>query len=357
MTLDISRWVRPQIREISSYHVPDPGQAIKLDAMENPYGWDAQVTEEWLKELQHAAMNRYPNPAAPEVKAVLRDLMDIPADSEIILGNGSDELIQMLILTLNAPGQVLLSVEPSFVMYRLLAQIAGMEYQAVPLRADDFSLDIDAVLAAIKQHQPALTFLAYPNNPTGNVFAKEDIEAVLEASEGVVVVDEAYCPFTDHSFLPRVTEYPNLLIMRTISKMGLAGLRLGLLVGHPLWLQEIDKTRLPYNINVLSQMTTVFALQHHAEMFERQTQAIREQRAVMQSELQALDKVQKIWESETNFVLFRIPQAREVFEGLKQRNVLIKCLAGSHPLLEDCLRVTVGTPEENQAFLQALKEL
>jgi histidinol-phosphate aminotransferase len=345
----------PEIQQISAYHVPDPGNAIKLDAMENPYQWDTALVDEWLNVLRTASLNRYPDAAAREVKQQLRTVMQVPETMEVILGNGSDELIQMLILALNGEGHVLLVPEPSFVMYRQLAQVAGMQYVGVPLKKEDFRLDMFAMLEAIETHQPALIFLACPNNPTGNLFDAKDIEAILESSPGFVVVDEAYAPFVDSTFMPRLGEYPNLLVMRTVSKLGLAGLRLGLLAGPAEWIEQINKVRQPYNINVLTQLTATFALQHY-EMFEKQTKRIRSERARLLEQLRALNGVY-IWPSQTNFVLFRVSDAKAIFEQLVKQGILIKCVHGRHPLLDNCLQLTVGTPEENQAFLQALTKI
>ena len=345
----------PDIRALSAYHVADPGDAIKLDAMENPYQWDAELVEQWLEALRHAPLNRYPDPGAREVKEALRTSMQVPAAAEIIIGNGSDELIQILIQAMSQPGQTLLAPEPSFVMYSLLAKSIGMDYVGVPLRADDFALDMPAMLEAIATHQPALIFIANPNNPTGNAFTSKDLESILEQSNGVVVVDEAYTPFADETFMPRLEEYPNLLVMRTVSKLGLAGLRLGLLAGHPALLHELEKIRLPYNINVLTQLSAVFALQH-ADVFAEQTRQIRADRSKLAEELGRLAGVE-VWPSQTNFLLFRVAGAPELFQGLRERGILIKNLHGSHPLLADCLRVTVGTPQENESFLKALSAL
>jgi histidinol-phosphate aminotransferase len=351
----ITDWIRPEIQQLSAYHVPEPGDAIKLDAMENPYQWDTALVEEWIKVLRTATLNRYPDPTAREVKQQLRAVMQIPETMDVILGNGSDELIQMLILTLNGKERKLLALEPSFAMYRLIAQVVGMQYIGVSLQADNFSLDIFAMLEAIEIHQPALIFLAYPNNPTGNAFALEDIEDIIEATTGLVVIDEAYAPFADNTFMSRLNEYPNLLVMRTVSKLGLAGLRLGLLAGSHESLKQIDKTRLPYNINVLTQLSAVFALQHYT-VLEKQTQKIRADRTKLLEHLNIIRGVQA-WDSQANFALFRVTDAKTVFDNLKNKGILIKCLHGSHPLLNNCLRVTVGTPDENQAFLQALKEV
>jgi len=351
----VTDWIRPEIQHIEAYHVPDPGNAIKLDAMENPYQWDAALIEEWLNILRIATLNRYPNSDARDVKQQLRTVMHVPDTMDIVLGNGSDELVQMLILALNWDGGVLLVPEPSFVMYRHLAQVAGMQYIGVPLEANDFKLDMFAMLEAIEIHQPALVFLASPNNPTGNMFVTEDIESIIETTPGVVVLDEAYAPFVDTSFMSRLGEYPNLLVTRTVSKLGLAGLRLGFLAGSPEWIKQINKVRQPYNINVLTQLTATFALQHYA-MFEEQTRRVKADRAKLFEQLNTLSGVHA-WQSQANFILFRVTDAEDIFNELKEKGILIKCVHGRHPLLDNCLQVTVGTPVENQAFLQALTEI
>ena len=350
----VARWVRPQIRQLSAYQVADAEGLIKLDAMENPYQWPEALREEWLDLLRKAEINRYPHPQAPGVKAGLRRTMAIPDGMPLVLGNGSDELIQMIAMTVAGPGRKVLSVEPSFVMYRMIATFLGMEYQGVALNPD-FSLDITSLLSEIERTQPALIFLAYPNNPTGNLFAQDDLLRVIEAAPGLVVIDEAYAPFTDVSFVPKLGQYANLLVMRTVSKMGLAGLRLGLLTGPAAWINEIEKTRLPYNINVLTQISAEFSLNHQS-VFDRQTAAIRQARDTLLGQLQCIDGIEP-FASHANFILVRLAPGRadHVFHDLRQCGVLVKNMHGSHPLLADCLRVTVGTPEENSAFLAAFR--
>jgi histidinol-phosphate aminotransferase len=227
--------------------------------------------------LHDADVNRYPDPRAQQLTQQLRSAMQIPPAAGVLLGNGSDEIIQMLALALGGQGRTVLSVEPSFVMYRMIAAFSGLEYVGVPLTADDFALDESAMLAAIEEYEPALLFLAYPNNPTGNLFDLAAIERIIRAAPGLVVIDEAYAPFTDATFLPRLGEFDNMVVMRTVSKMGLAGLRLGLLAGPQAWIEQIDKTRLPYNINVLTQLSADFALRHKA-VFDAQTESIRSMR-------------------------------------------------------------------------------
>ncbi|MEN8761364.1 MAG: histidinol-phosphate transaminase [Thiogranum sp.] len=348
------RWIRPEIQALSAYHVPDPGKLVKLDAMENPYRWPAELVEQWLDRLRPLELNRYPDPGARDLSEKLKQIMQVPEGMQVLLGNGSDELIQMLALALAGPERVILSTDPTFVMYRLIAEVAGLRYRAVPLSAD-FSLDPEVTLSAIEQTQPVIVFLAYPNNPTGNLFDTAVVEEVIRAAPGLVVVDEAYAPFTDASFMSRLGEFPNLLVLRTVSKMGLAGLRLGLLAGPAEWLGEIDKTRLPYNINVLTQASAMFAFQHKT-MLDEQAQQIRSDRAKLAQSLRELDGVRP-YPSEANFILFETPQgeADRVFAALKEQGVLVKNLSAAAGRLRDCLRVTVGKPAENQAFIDALQ--
>ncbi len=343
--------VREDIRALKAYPVPAAEGMIKLDAMENPYGLSTALRARLASTLGELALNRYPSPSAPQLKRQLSALMGLPDTPAMVLGNGSDELIQMLALAVAKPGAVILGVEPSFVMFRLIAQLAQVTFVGVPL-APDFSLNGPALLEAVARHRPALTFLAYPNNPTGNCFDAQTVEAVIQASPGLVVVDEAYYPFTAHSFKDRLARYPNLLLMRTLSKLGLAGVRLGWLCGSADVLTEIDKVRLPYNISVLDQAAAVVMLEHRAEL-QTQVEAIVQERMLLTSALNALTQV-TVFPSVANFLLFRVPRAGQVFDGLRHHGILIKNLSQAHPLLHDCLRVTVGTPEENRAFLDAL---
>jgi histidinol-phosphate aminotransferase len=352
----INKLVRPEIRALAAYHVPEANDLIKLDAMENPWSWPDAMRDAWLAALRSAEINRYPDPVARELRESLRRVMDVPDSAGVVLGNGSDELIQMIIQTVAKPGRVVLAPEPTFVMYRQIAVVAGMEYVAVPLQ-DDFSLDQGAVLDAVATHDPAVIFLAYPNNPTGNLFDTEVLHAILSRTAGLVVIDEAYAPFADASFMSRIGDYDNLLVLRTVSKMGLAGLRLGLLAGSPAWLEQIDKTRLPYNISVINQLTGCFALEHK-DMFLEQAREICNQRGQLLAGLQRLSPL-TAYPSAANFILFRAPAGRatEIFDGLRAAGILIKILDGSVASLRDCLRVTVGKPDENAAFLAALEVL
>ncbi|MCW9004124.1 MAG: histidinol-phosphate transaminase [Gammaproteobacteria bacterium] len=348
--------IRPEIQALSAYHVPDPGDLIKLDAMENPYSLPEELVQQWLSELADAPLNRYPDPAAKQLTNKIRQYMEVPSESELMLGNGSDELIQIIAMSVARSGQKIMAPDPGFVMYKMISIFVGMDYIGVPLK-DDFSLDMSAMLAGIKQHQPAIIFLAYPNNPTGNLFDEADIIEILNAAEGLVVVDEAYHPFACTSFMNRLNDFENLLVMRTVSKMGLAGLRLGVLAGSKILLNEFDKVRLPYNINVLTQISALFALQH-ADIFEEQAASIRQQRTWLFNELKTIDDFD-VYPSAANFILVRLKKggANQVFEALKKSGVLIKNLNSAGGMLTECLRITVGTVDENQVFIQALKKI
>jgi histidinol-phosphate aminotransferase len=346
--------IRPELLALKAYHVPDSAGMVKLDAMENPYSLPAELRARLGGLVEAAALNRYPDPGARELTRELARAFGVPAGMDVLLGNGSDELIQVVITAVARPGAVVMGVEPSFVMFRMISTFAGARYAGVDLR-DDFSLDVERLLAAVERERPAVVFIAYPNNPTGNLFDAAMIERLIEAAPGLVVVDEAYHAFAGKSFLPALARHPNLLVMRTLSKLGLAGLRLGALMGAPGWLEQIGKVRLPYNVNTLTQLAAREVLKHESVLTE-QAAAIKLTRERLLQELRKLPGV-TAYSSDANFILFRIQQAERVFDGLKRRGVLIKSLHGSHRLLADCLRVTVGTPDENAAFLSALTQV
>ncbi|NOT81213.1 MAG: histidinol-phosphate transaminase, partial [Gallionella sp.] len=263
--------LREEILALHAYHVPDSVGYIKLDAMENPYLLPQALRDEIADLVANAAVNRYPDPGAASLKKKIRDVTHLPQAMDVLLGNGSDEIIQLLAMAVNKPGATLLSVEPSFVMYKMIATFTGMRYAGVPL-TENFALDMPQMLAAIKREQPALIFLAYPNNPTGNSFAANEVIQIIEAAQGLVVVDEAYYAFASDSFIPHLTRYPNLLVMRTFSKLGMAGLRLGFLAGSTAWLNELEKLRLPYNVGVLPQLVVEKLLQYHDVLLQQAEQ-------------------------------------------------------------------------------------
>lgn len=351
---DPDQIIRPEILALSAYHVPPATGMIKLDAMENPYTLPLPLRDEIAQLTAGAPINRYPDASAAVLKANLREALTLPDEMEVMLGNGSDEIIQIIAMAVAKPGAVLMSVEPAFVMFRMIATFANIKYVGVPLSAD-FTLDLDAMLAAIAKHQPAVIFLAYPNNPTGNLFDAEAIVRIIEATPGIVVADEAYHAFADTSLMDKLARYPNLLVMRTLSKLGLAGLRLGVLIGRSEWLAQLEKLRLPYNVGIITQLVADAVL-HHPDVLLEQAAAIKAERTIMSAYLTALDGVE-VFPSDANFILFRVNGASRIFQKLKQMGILIKNLDGSHPSLTNCLRVTVGTPDENTQFNKALQTI
>jgi histidinol-phosphate aminotransferase len=274
----------------------------------------------------------------------------VPQGMELLLGNGSDDLIQIVTLALARPGAVMMYPAPTFVMYSMNALFSGMQALPVPLR-EDFSFDAEAFIARMRAARPALVYVAYPNNPTGVLYPEQDLIEVIKACPGVVVIDEAYHVFAGKTFMPRLSEYENLLVLRTVSKLGLAGIRLGYLAGRPEWIHEFNKVRQAYNVNVLTQAAALFVLER-LEVLEAQAAQIRSEREKLKSDLAKLKGV-TVFPSEANFFLVRVADAERTYEGLKRQGVLVRNL---HPGLKGCLRVTVGTPEENRILLSALRE-
>jgi histidinol-phosphate aminotransferase len=352
----IANTIREDVRNIASYHVPDASGYIKLDAMENPYQLPDALRTELGKRLADAALNRYPVASYATLKQKICAGLGVPAGYDVLLGNGSDELISIMATAVARQDRrtVIMAPTPAFVMFSRSAQFAGADFVGVPVKAD-FSLDLPAMLAAIQQHQPALVFLAYPNNPTGNLFDADDMAAIIRAlgETGIAVVDEAYQPFAKKSFMGRLPEFPNLVVMRTLSKLGLAGIRLGYLSGDAKLLEQFEKVRPPYNVNVLTQVAAEFALDH-LDVLDSQAEMLNAERARLAAELAALPGVE-VFPSAANFISLRVPDADKVCAQLRSEKVLIKNLSKMDKVLANCIRVTVSTPEENTAFLTALK--
>ena len=363
MNAVVASVIREDVRAMHAYAVLDATGFVKLDAMENPFALPADLRAELGQRLANLAINRYPIPRADALRATIRRVMQVPAGFDVLLGNGSDELIALACAAIARDGASVLSLVPGFAMFELSARIARLEYIAVPLKPD-FSLDRDATIAAMRVHRPALAFIAYPNNPTGNLFVRSDIEALIIAAREtgtLVIVDEAYHAFASDSFMPDLPRHDHLLVLRTVSKSGLAGARLGYVAGSPAWLNEIDKIRPPYNINVFTQCAVQFALEHR-DVLDAQAAILRSERARLFSALQAIDGLTP-FPSDANFILFRVESddaggensaATKIFEALKRRRILVKDLSRTHPLCANALRVTVSTPEENALFLDAL---
>lgn len=347
----VAATVRPEVLALTRYAVAKATGMIKLDAMESPFALPVAVRARVAAAAADVPVNRYPDGGADALKAALIDAFGIPPTASVILGNGSDELIQLITMSLARPGAAMVAPEPSFEMYRMNALFAGMRYAGVPLRAD-FALDVDAMEAAIARERPAVIYLAYPNNPTGNLFETAAVERVLCAAPGLVVVDEAYHAFAGASFLPRLAEFPNLLVLRTVSKIGMAGLRLGYAVAAPEWIAQFDKVRQPYNLNAMTQAVAPVLLAER-DLLAGWASQLTAERARLETALAALPGV-SVFPTRTNFVLARVPDAPRWFEALRRAGILVKNRHGVHPLLEHYLRITVGTPDENDALLAAV---
>jgi len=349
----LKKLIRQDVQSMHAYAIQNSAGMVKLDAMENPHRLPPALQAHLGQRLGALALNRYPDGRIDDLRKALADYAKMPEGFDIMLGNGSDELISLLAMACDVPGASILAPLPGFVMYGMSAQLQGLKFIGVPL-TPDFELDEAAMLAAIKEHQPSIIYIAYPNNPTANLWDEAVIDKIIEAAPGLVVFDEAYQPFASKSYMSRIAGHSHVLLMRTMSKFGLAGVRLGYMVGPKALIAEIDKVRPPYNISVLNYECALFALEH-AEVFAAQAQEIREQRAILLEALRGLPGL-KTWKSDANMVLVRVPDAQKTFEGMRARRVLVKNVSKMHPLLANCLRLTVGTADENRQMLAALKE-
>jgi histidinol-phosphate aminotransferase len=345
--------IRPDVLAMSGYAVADASGLVKLDAMENPFPLPAALAAELGRHLAEVALNRYPAPRPQALLDTLRAVMQVPPGCDLLLGNGSDELISMIATACARPGAAVLAPQPGFVMYQMSAQLAQLRFIGVPL-TPEFQLDEAAMLAAIEAERPAVIYLAYPNNPTGALFDDAAIERVVAAApHALIVIDEAYQPFAERSWMPRAAEFPNLVVMRTLSKLGLAGIRLGYLAGRPEWIAQLDKVRPPYNINVLTQASAAFLLDH-IDVLDDQAAELRKQRAELAAALAVLPGV-TVYPSAANFLLVRFRDAAYVFDRLLAAGILVKNVSKMHALLTNCLRLTVGASHENAQMLAALR--
>ena len=364
----IARRIRQDIVSMHGYAIQDSRGMVKLDAMENPHVLSPELQARLGQRLGALALNRYPNARVDDLRHALAAYARMPEGCDIMLGNGSDELISLLSMAVDLPARqnpggkppVILAPEPGFVMYAMSAQFQGLCYVGVPLMAD-FQLDEAAMLAAIRLHQPALVYLAYPNNPTAGLWNDDTIARIIALQGeqgGLVVMDEAYQPFSSRSWITPITQQPeqhaHVLLMRTLSKFGLAGVRIGYLLGQKALIDEINKLRPTYNISILNCECALFALEH-ADVYQAQAQDLIAQRAGL---LQALAKMPGVatWPSDANIALIRVPDAAKTFEGMKRHGVLIKNVSKMHPLLSQCLRLTVGTAAQNRQMLAALEK-
>jgi histidinol-phosphate aminotransferase len=345
---DITPLVRPNIRALHAYEAKEIPCRAKLDANESPYPLTDWSSQKLLNRVRRVMTNRYPDPEAKELRKVVGSYFGVPARN-LLQGNGSDELISSLITTFGGP--VLYPV-PTFSMYEIISQALGEKGIAVPLDRS-FDIDLERVLKIIRSQNPKLIFLSSPNNPTGNCFSSGKILRIIEMSKGIVVVDEAYQPFSSQrGFLPLLNDYQNLVIMRTLSKIGLAALRLGFLIAHTEIIREVNKVRLPFNVNSLSQTLAIAAMKDKKGVRSSIGTIIRERDRLHEE----MEKIRGIisFPSEANFILFRVKDPDRVYHSLLKKGVLVRNLDSG---IKGCLRVTVGTPEENTLFLKGLKRI
>jgi len=352
--------IRDDVRAMQAYVVADATGYLKMDAMENPFGLPPALQAALGQRLGQLALNRYPGTRQNDLKAALAAYAGAPAGSAVLLGNGSDELISLVALACARAQATVLAPVPGFVMYAMSAQLQGLGFVGVPLTAD-FELDEAAMLDAIAQHRPAITFLAYPNNPTATLWDEAVVQRIIDAAGaqgGIVVMDEAYQPFASRSWIERMRVQPerngHVLLMRTLSKFGLAGVRLGYMIGPAALVAEVDKVRPPYNVSVLNTEAALFALEH-ADVFAAQADELRAARTELLAALRAMPGIERVWDSQANMVLVRVPDAARAYEGMKARKVLVKNVSTMHPLLAGCLRLTVGSSADNAQMLTALQ--
>ncbi len=348
----MSRYLRADVQGMHGYAVQPSAGFVKVDTMENPFRLPPALRKALGERLAEVALNRYPAERGDVLRAELAKHANMPEGCDIMLGNGSDELISLLTLAADVPGNAVIAPLPGFVMYEMAAKLQGLKFVGVPL-TPDFELDGPAMLAAVREHQPALLYIAYPNNPTANLWNDDVVDAIIEAAPGLVVIDEAYQPFAARDSLARLRRHEHVVLMRTMSKFGLAGVRIGYMMGRRPLIAEIDKLRPPFNISVLNCEAALFALEHVDE-YARQAATIRAEREKLHDALALLPGVRP-FPSEANMILARVPDAKRVFEGVRARGVLIKNVSGLHPLLANCIRITIGTPEENPLTLAALR--
>ncbi len=351
--MDVRTLIKREVREQEGYRADMTPYRTRMDANESPFSLPPLLKRKLFKEMKNVALNRYPEPGAPLIRKRFAGHYGVSHDM-IMIGNGSDELIQILCTALVSSSSSVMVPTPTFVMYGIIASTTGHRVAEVPLTAS-FDLDLDAMLTRISADAPVLTFISYPNSPTSNCFSENSIAAMVEASPGIVVVDEAYGGFAGKTFLPLLKKYDNLVILKTLSKVGLAAMRIGFLIGSPILVHELDKVRLPYNINTLSQVAAGFYLDH-IDVFLGQTREIIAGREELQS---ALGKIVGIhpYPSDANFIFFSCDfDTDNIYSILAQEGILVKNL-NSPGVLKNCMRVTVGNREENEEFLKVLKKI
>lgn len=363
--MSIADTVTRGIRAMAAYHVPRPdGVRAKLDANELPFPLPPEVADALGRELATVALHRYPEADPVELRAWLAEHLGVDPAS-LVFGNGSDELIALLCAAFGAPrpgksAAAVLYPDPSFVVYRIAALGHGLEPIEVPLD-DDMQLDFELVDDAMAGRAPNLAFFALPNNPTGTLWPPEQVAELAARHPGTIVIsDEAYLQYGGRTLLPRLAELPNLVVMRTLSKMGLAGLRVGFLTAAPAIVRELEKVRPPYNLGALNQRAALWLLRHHHDWLLARCADVVAERTRLAAALAALPRV-RVFESHANLLLVRIGapgdrRAGAVWKQLAERGILVRNFDRPGPL-SGCLRITPGTPAENDLLLAELADV
>ena len=347
--------IKPHVRELKQYSLKPECVRIKINQNENPWDLPQSIKEETLRKVAEYSWSRYPTFSAHSLHEELARFSGWKA-AGIIAGNGSNELIQAVLMVTLGPQTRVLINEPTFALYRQISRILGGEVISVPL-SPQLTYDIDAIITAINSLAPTVTIICSPNNPTGCLIRREDLISILESSNGLVVVDEAYHEFSGQTVVPLLDDYPNLVVLRTFSKaMAMAGLRIGYLLAAPQLVQQISKAVLPYNLNVISQTAAQIAIERYRTELTRLVGLICTERERLYHGLNEIREITPV-RSFANFILARSTvHPRSVFDQLLKREILIRDVS-SYPMLSDCFRVSVGTPEENDSLLGALQEI
>ncbi len=355
MNKKIFDYLRKDIEDIGNYEIVSAEGLAKLDAMENPYEFLANISFEKFSDKKVVSLNRYPNSYCNNTKDIIKKSFSLNSNIDLAFGNGSDELIQMICLAFLKEGNKVLAPTPSFSMYERITKIVGLEFISVPL-ANDFNLNTEDIKKAIERSDPAIIFLAYPNNPTGNVWDEECIVEIIKSTNSLVVIDEAYFPFSKKTLVNLIDKYENIIILRTFSKIGLAGVRFGYAIGNEELISIINRMRLPFNINSMSQNVINVVLKN-LEKFNFYVEEIIQARKELFSRMLSMKGIEA-YESHGNFILFRLldKDPGEVFNSLCELGVLVKDVSDESGL-KNCLRVTVGNESENSIFISSLESI
>lgn len=352
-TVNLEDLVKSKVKALKAYHVENFDCEIKLHANENSFPPPAEILDLFQDTFRTFQLNRYPDPSSQKLKAALSHRLSVPP-SHLAVGNGSDELIALLLQIFCDAGDTVAFPDPTFAMYSIIARGMGLKAQTFPLD-DRWDFAAEPFLEMLEEHQAKIVFLSYPNNPTGNCFSHAEIQKVIERFQGITVVDEAYYDFARRTFLDQLKAHNNLVVLRSLSKIGLAGLRVGYGIADPVIIEQINKIRLPYNSNTVSQELSAKLLEHF-EPVQKQIDLILEQRDWLAQALAQVPGLQ-VFPSDSNFILFRVERnSEDVFNRLVEKGILIRDLS-SHPRLKNCLRVTVGTHEENAEFVTQIKAI